>query len=367
MHKENVMTHCWVTLGTLSLGWVLFTCAAPAPETVDGTDWYDAVQLGIQGKGWGDTSTPYTRFPERAKDTVPEPVWKLSQHSAGLFVRFRTEAPTIRAAHRVTALSNLPHMTLVGTSGLDLYAKDPQGVWRWAGISKPTAVCCTNTLLDGVSKTLHDYTLYLPLYTGTAALTVGVPAGSHFEALPPESAAKPVVYYGTSIAHGASASRPGMAYTAILSRRLGVTVINLGFSGNGRMEPALADLLAEIDAAVYVLDCLPNMTVALVAERVEPFVRRLRAARPDTPVVLVDGRPFTNSWLKPDAHEWKNRAYRTAFDSLTADGFKALSFVDGTLLFGDDGEGATDGSHPSDLGMIRQADILTPVLRDVLK
>jgi lysophospholipase L1-like esterase len=339
---------------------------APAPETSEGVDWYDATQLGIQGKGWADTSAPYTRFPERAKTAVPAPVWSLSQHSAGLFVRFRTDATTLRAAHRVTGSLTMPHMTTVGSSGLDLYAKDPQGVWRWAGSSKPSASCYTNTLLEGVSKTLRDCTLYLPLYNGTASLAVGVPAGSRFEELPPTPSEKPVVYYGTSIAHGCSASRPGMAYTAILGRRLGLTVINLGFSGNGRMETALADLLAEIDASVYVLDCLPNMSAAQVAERAEPFVRRLRAARPDVPVVFVDGRPYTNAWLKPDGHEGKSQAYRAAFDRLTADGFKALSFVDGLSLFGDDGEGAVDGSHPTDLGMMRQADILTPVLRAAL-
>jgi lysophospholipase L1-like esterase len=356
---------------TLMLLSIAFAClsfsrAAPSPETADGTDWYDAAQLGIQGKGWADTSAPYTRFPERAKASVPAPVWNLSQHSAGLFVRFRTDAPSVRAAHRVTGSLAMPHMTAVGSSGLDLYAKDPQGVWRWAGISKPSASCYTNTLLEGVSKALRDYTLYLPLYNGTASLAVGVPAGSRFEALPPAPGEKPVVYYGTSIAHGCSASRPGMAYTAILGRRLGLTVVNLGFSGNGRMEPVLADLLTEIDAAVYVLDCLPNMSAAQVAERAEPFVRRLRAARPDIPVILVDGRPWTNAWLKPDGHEGKSQAYRAAYDRLTAEGFKRLSFVDGLSLFGDDGEGAADGSHPSDLGMMRQADILTPVLRAAL-
>lgn len=352
---------------SLTLTCLLFSRAAPTPGTADGTDWYDAAQLGIHGKGWADTSTVYTRFPERAKASIPAPVWNLSQHSAGLFIRFRTDASTIRAAHRVTGALSMPHMTTVGSSGLDLYAKDPQGAWRWAGISRPSASCYTNILLNGISKTLRDYTLYLPLYNGTASLAVGVPAGSSFEALPPVPGEKPVVYYGTSIAHGCSASRPGMAYTAILGRRLGITVVNLGFSGNGRMEPELADLLAEIDAAAYVLDCLPNMSDAQITERTEPFVRRLRAARPDIPVILVDGRPHTNAWLKPDNHGQRNKLYRAAYDRLTADGFTRLSFVDGLSLFGDDGEGAVDGSHPTDIGMMRQADILTPVLRAVLK
>jgi nitrous oxide reductase accessory protein NosL len=43
------------------------------------------------------------------------------------------------------------------------------------------------------------------------------------------------------------------------------------------MEIALAHLLADIDAACYVLDNLPNMTPEMVAERAIPFVNYLRA------------------------------------------------------------------------------------------
>ena len=335
-------------------------------ESVDNTDWYDAAQLGVLGQGWGETSARYTRLPAKAKEMAPKAVWNLSQHSAGVFVRFRTDATALKAAHRVTGGLSMPHMTTVGSSGLDLYARDAQGVWRWAGFSKPTANCYTNTLLGGITKTARDYTLYLPLYNGTSSLKVGVPAGSLFEPLPPD-ATRPVAYYGTSIAHGCSASRPGMVYTAILGRRLHRTFINLGFSGNGRMEPELADLLAEIDAAVYVLDCLPNMSPEMVAQRTEPFVRRLRAARPDTPIVMVGCRPFTNSWIKPDDSTAKNQRYQEAYERLVAAGFKQLTLVDGTSLFGDDAEGAVDASHPNDLGMWRQAAILEPVLRDALQ
>lgn len=46
----------------------------------------------------------------------------------------------------------------------------------------------------------------------------------------------PIVLYGTSIAQGACASRPGMAWGNIVSRSLEIPLINLGFSGNGKLE-----------------------------------------------------------------------------------------------------------------------------------
>jgi len=82
----------------------------------------------------------------------------------------------------------------------------------------------------------------------------------------------------------------GMAYPAILGRRLDRPTLNLGFSGNGTMDLEVAALLAELDAAVYVIDCLPNMNASAVAERTEPMVRRLRSARPKAPIVLVEDR-----------------------------------------------------------------------------
>jgi lysophospholipase L1-like esterase len=160
-----------------------------------------------------------------------------------------------------------------------------------------------------------------------------------------------------------------MPHPAILGRRLDKPVINLGFSGNGRMEPEVGALLTEIDAAVYVIDCLPNMTEPEVAERAEALVRQLREARPDTPIVLVEDRTYTNAWImksKRDRHAGSRSAFVRAYDNLVKSGVKGLTYVEGEGLLGDDTEGTTDGSHPNDLGFMRQADALEPHLRKAL-
>ncbi len=61
------------------------------------------------------------------------------------------------------------------------------------------------------------------------------------------------------------------------------------------MDPEVGALLAELDAGVCVIDCLPNMEAQAVAERTEPLVRQLRAARPDAPIVLVEDRTYMNT------------------------------------------------------------------------
>jgi lysophospholipase L1-like esterase len=147
-------------------------------------------------------------------------------------------------------------------------------------------------------------------------------------------------------------------------------VINLGFSGNGKMEPEIADLLAELDPAVYVLDCLPNMTASEVEQRVEPFVRTLRKAHPSTPIVLAEDRTYSNAWLVSERRERNSTsraALKAAYDRLLAASVKDLVYLPGDPQLGDDGEPTVDGSHPTDLGFVRMADVFGQVLGPVLR
>jgi lysophospholipase L1-like esterase len=261
----------------------------------------------------------------------------------------------------------MPHMPATGVSGFDLYVKH-EGQWRWLAVDQPTSQSASAELIEGVDPGRREYLLYLPLYNGVDSLEIGVPKTAAFVTQAPRKD-KPIVFYGTSINQGGCASRPGMAYTAILGRRLDCPVINLGFSGNGRMEASVGALLAELDPAVYVIDCLPNMSAALVAERTEPLIRQLRKARPDTPIVLVEDRTYGYAFLKKaarDRHATSRAALKAAYQRLVAEGVKGLHYVPGDALLGTDGESTVDGSHPNDLGMMRLADALDPVLRPLL-
>ncbi|MBT3569273.1 MAG: hypothetical protein HN494_10545 [Opitutae bacterium] len=335
------------------------------------TQWRDVTEWGVEGRGWADQERTrwFDRFPVKAEGKVTKAVWNLSRHSAGMMVRFKTDATTIRAKWKLlSSRLGMPHMPPSGVSGLDLYARDAKGQWRWAAATKPNKQRMEATLLSGIAPGMREYALYLPLYNGTESLDVGVLKGAKFESLAPRKA-KPLVFYGTSITHGACASRPGLAHPAILGRRLEIPVINIGFSGNGRMHNEVGDLMAELDAACYVIDCLPNMNATTVAERCVPLVKQLRKARPKTPIVLVEDRRFANSWILPAKskfHDDNQAALQKAYKQLQAAGMKKLHYLQGEHLLGDDTEGTTDGSHPNDLGFLRQADAFEPVLRQAL-
>ena len=149
-----------------------------------------------------------------------------------------------------------------------------------------------------------------------------------------------------------------MSFTAIAGRMLDTPVINLGFSGSGKMEPAMGDLLAELDPSVYVLDCIWNMTPQMVSERVEPFVRKLREARPDTPILLAEDCNFRE--ISPTE---KGRILRDVYAKLKKNGVKKLYFLANRGMMGDDWDGTVDACHPNDLGMMRQAEVFAKALR----
>lgn len=348
--------------------WVLAVSTVWA-QTVDNNDraWIDIRTLGVEGQGWTDTAKPFDRLPERAEKLVRAAVWGLSRHSAGMCVRFVTDAPAIDARWTLTSSSlSMPHMPATGVSGIDLYVKDAKGKWRWLSVGQPKAVTNEVRLANGIPAGRREYLLYLPLYNGVSSVEISVPKGHEVARAPGYKDARPILFYGTSITHGACASRPGMVHTAILGRWFNRPVINLGFSGNGRMEPELADLQAELDPAVYVLDCLPNMQAKEVAERVEPFVHTLRQAHPGTPIVLVEDRSYANAHLIAASRQRNldsRRELKSAYERLQKAGVLHLHYINGEDLLGDDGEATVDSSHPNDLGFMRQAEAFARILR----
>ncbi len=324
--------------------------------------WYDGSLLLLEGKGWENTESYYDRLPAFAKDKVRAPVWSLSHDSTGMCLRFLTDAQSIKVRWTVRSESlAMPHMPATGVSGIDLYTRTGRGPWTFAKNGRPTSK------LNEVSFRVTpgaECLLYLPLYNGVKSLAIGVPKDKTLSR-PGESSRrpkKPVVFYGTSITQGGCASRPGLAFTAIVRRQLDVPIINLGFSGNGKMEPEMADLLAELDPAVYVLDCLWNMQPAEVSERLGPFVRKLRAVRPGTPILLVEDCSVSNTTPTE-----KGTILRRIHEDLKAEGMRDLYFLSNRNMLGTDGDGTVDGCHPNDLGMMRQAAVLSKSLAPLLR
>ncbi len=320
-------------------------------------DWHDARKFSVEGLGFSDLKSPYDRLPSRAENVVRQAVWDLSRDSSGVLVRFAANTAAIHARWTLTGKTlAAPTITATASSGLDLYAKTDAGRWHWLGIGKPTQFPDnTDALASGLPVGQREYMIYLPLRNGVTSLEIGVSKGSAIEKGPARPAGrKPIVFYGTSITHGISASRAGMTHPAIL----------------GRMEPEVTKFVAELDAAVFVLDCLPNMTAKDINERAEACVKTLRTAHPKTPILLVEDRNYADNFLnasRRERNETNHAAMQAVYAGLKRDKVPGLHYLKADHLLGDDGEATIDGSHPTDLGFLRQATAFQKALRKILK
>ena len=329
--------------------------------------WYDVKSIGVEGKGWVDTEDYYQRIPRKAKGFVRDEIWNLGKRSAGLYVRFTTDSNTIVANWKLTETElEMFNMLSIGVSGLDLYVND-NGKWHEAGVVLHPLKFPVNeqVLVSGQpSGVMCQYTLYLPLYNGVESLKIGIMSGAKLaKASAWGTDKKPIVFYGSSIVQGGCASRPGMAHTNILQRRLNMPVINLGFSGNAWIEPEVAELLSELDPSVYVLDPVPNCDPKMLNDRFEKFISRIRDAHPSTPIVICESIvPYAR-----DKSVMENNAIvRSIYNRLKEKGIKRLYYIKCADFIGTDGEAFVDMCHPTDLGFMRMADMLEPVLKQAL-
>jgi len=344
------------------------TASSQAPGSNDSIKFFDGQSFTVIGKFHSEKG--YGRFPLKYKNTLRDEVWYLGQNSAGISVRFRSDSPVITVRWIAKNDYAMDHMASTGVKGIDLYAYT-DGSWRFVNTGRVKGKVNEYTLTNSGGKIYREYLLNLPLYDGIDSLSIGVKCDANI-CMPKEHYLidnKPVVYYGTSIAQGGCASRPGMAFTNILSRDLDRPFINMGFSGNGNCELSVGEAMCEADAALYVLDCNPNTATKEVYDRTIALVTLLKEKRPDVPVLLVESICFENAFSEPVRSEpgKKNAELLRAYNTLKKSGVKKLYYKKSDGFIGNDHEGTVDGIHPNDLGMMRIAKSLEPVIRKIVK
>lgn len=341
--------------------------------------WHDPMQAEysvMQNQAFVDEIHGYARLPKRAEAEVRDAVWSLAQNSAGEMIAFYTNSPDVEVRYITTSPNySMPHMPSTGVSGVDLYRIDSDGV---------EAYCAGRYSFgdDGVTykftgmptsprhhKLGYEYRLYLPLYNGVKSMQIGVREGSEFRFIP-SRVERPIVLYGTSIAQGGCVSRPAMAWGTILQRALDLPLVNMGFSGNGRLEPEVLNYICEMDARLYILDCLPNILEYEVTE-IERLtldaVRQIRSKSAE-PILLVDHVGYTTFDTNPKNQDYviaANRASRRAYEKLLAEGVRNLFYITREQM-GITYEMAVDGNHLTDYGQLQQARAMESVVRDIL-
>ena len=328
----------------------------------------------IEGTAIADSlkESPYDRLPISYKEKVREPVWDLSKASAGITVRFHSNSTSISLKWTVLNDFDMPHMAATGIKGIDLYTKYNN---KWRYVTTAGALVGLKTyqnksissdnineyeLIKNMTPEFREYKLFLPLYDGVTKLEIGIDNNASIKKATPNPL-KPIVFYGTSITQGGCASRPGMAHTNIISRKLDIDCINYGFSGNGRMEMPIVELISDIDAHFYVIECLQNMDSEQVSERVRPLVDVIRTKHPLTPIFLVENMMYTTAFLDQTIETrliQENAALKNEYDKIIKRGTPNIFYIKDNQDLLVDNEGTVDGVHLTDLGFLRYADYL---------
>lgn len=360
---------------------------------------FDPIDEGaeVHGNGWESLAGRFVRLEDSAEGLVRKPVWDLSRNSAGLSLVFRSNTRRLDLSFDVYGWKGMNHMPATGVSGVDLFAYKPDGEELWcaakfmpqfkeeyvevqgaaaqtnsatgnapAGKIRVTRVAYIFEQIDyeeGCEE--YEWHLYLPLYNTVENFRMAVEEGCRLEWVPRDKR-QPIVVYGTSITQGACATRPGMAWTNLVERELRYPVVNLGFSGNGKLEAELFALLDLIDAGVYIIDCLPNIKVTdNFEEKLEAGIKLLREHH-SSPILVVEHSGHTNertnlSRCFPDE---LNRRQAAVVKRLQQEGVKQLYYLTRNEISWDK-DCMVEGVHPNDRGMMQQAKAVCGKLRQI--
>lgn len=349
----------------------LFVSKQGQAASADSLKYINAAGLELIGKGFSETEELYDRLPTALKEKTRLPVWSLSKNCSGLAIRFRTNSKTIAARWEVTGDVKMNHFAPSGIKGLDLYGlKD--GKWQFVNSARPSGKITSATIISNMVGVEMEYMLYLPLYDGLVNLEIGIQANAEIGNPNVNSPVKekPVVFYGTSITQGGCASRAGMSYPNILSRMLDRQIINLGFSGNGQLDLEVAEAMANIDASCFVIDCLPNVNIAQMKEKYARFVEIIRERKPNVPILMVETILFPHMYFDQSVYsilQEKNELLKTIYLNQRKKKDKHIHYQSAEKLIGTDFEATVDGIHLTDLGFLRMAQGLAPVVKKLIK
>lgn len=338
----------------------------------------DARELRIINKGFDNTEHPYWRLPAYLADSVRPDLWSRQQCSTGIGVRFATNSSRIGVRYTLLWNTHMIHMADTGLKGTDLYVWQGDSCWRHVNTNRPYVKDKESKLVEATyvsnldTTRMTEYMVYLPLYDGVEQLEIKVDSGAVLTAGNPRliDKRKKIVAYGTSILQGGCASRTGMAATNIISRELNCEVVNLGFSGEGKMDSCMARAMAKIaDADLFLIDPVPNCTEMMCDTLTYGFINILRTARPEVPIVMLEGPIYP--YARQDASfgrylPAKNAAFRRNYEKLKAENPKNLYYVESVDLDGYEDDGTVDGIHLTDLGFRHYANKMVPILGPIL-
>lgn len=322
----------------------------------------------------GTSEEEFYRIPGKVAADTSEGVLGLYRNTAGGRIRFSTDSAcvAIRAAMKEKCL--MPHMTITGSSGFDLYVID-EGKYLYQGSFIPPTDRGTvwESLIQLEPGKMREILIHMPLYDNVQLLHIGLDINATVKESKPYRLEKPILYYGSSITQGGCASRPGNCYTNLISQKLDLDHVNLGFSGSARGEESVAMYIAGLSMSMFVLDYDHNSPLPQLEKNHENFFMTIRERNPDLPILIASRTMIPRT--AEMAEEFlcrRNVIFRTYLNARNR-GDKHVEFIDGSRIYyqaeqlGISADSCTvDGIHPNDLGFACMAEAFGQAIEEML-
>ena len=342
-------------------------CAIVASATAQELKWVNATELGIHGYTKKTDKSPYYRFDHTPYEWNNKIIVSHAKKCTGLYITFKTNSKNIWATWENIPSRMGDNMTGIVQKGLDLYIKEGNN-WRFAGVGRVSSVPEKSKRTKDIVKNMvegeKEFLLYLPIWCELLNLEIGVDSDATIEGLPSPFRHK-VIVHGSSITHGASASRSGLTYSALLSRNLGIDFVNFGFSGECKMQPEFLDFLKTCECDAFLFDAFSNPNAKEIGERLTTFVEELVKAHPGKPLIFLQS-PILETL---DTKRYERRISRIELSRKMmkelAKKHKDVYYLEVENVTGENG--LIDGSHPTDLGFHRFVEAYQPKIAKILK
>ena len=346
---------------------IALLCAITATATAQELKWVNAVDLGIHGYTKKTDKSPYYRFDHTPYEWNNKTIISHAKKCTGLYVAFKTNSKNIWATWENTPSRMGDNMTGIVQKGLDLYIKE-NGKWKFAGVGRVSSVPEKSKRTKAIVKNMvegeKEFLLYLPIWCELLSLEIGVDSNATIEGMPSPFRHK-VIVHGSSITHGASASRSGLTYSALLTRNLGIDFVNFGFSGECKMQPQFLEFLKTCEADAFLFDAFSNPNAKEIGERLTNFVEELVKAHPGKPLIFLQS-PILETYNTAKYERLSSRVElsRKMMKELSKK-HKDVYYLEVENVTGENG--LIDGSHPTDLGFHRVVEAYQPKIAKILK
>ena len=303
----------------------------------------------------------FKRIPDEIGKNVNEGVAQLYCNTAGGRVRFSTDSKYVAIKVFWEKMGESIKMPFTCACGFDMYVdcEDSHNSKFYKTFVPPYhSPEGYESVLEFVDRKKRYITINFPTYNDVTTLYIGLQNDSFVGEGKKYRIEKPVVFYGSSITQGGCASRPGNTYQAILSRRLDMNFINLGFSGSARGEDTIVDYMASLDMSAFVCDYDHNAKDEVLVATHKKLYMKIREKHPDIPYIIAS-RADVDSWTGYDRAAWRRQVILDTYNYARENGDTNVYFIDGESIYGRGNYAdcyTVDGVHPTDSGFVRMAE-----------